>query len=112
MSACTSGAKDYIERTYETKLPKGLEVLWHHVNDNLGGYEHEEWFLVRIPDGSLAENEAFHCSCMGYEGQWHPTPTSLVYLLSDHFGAAGMNAEDKAEFRAWLSGQTWGKGES
>jgi hypothetical protein len=49
---------------------------------------------------------------MGYEGQWHPRPTSLVYLLSDHFGAAGMNAEDKAEFRAWLSGQTWGKGES
>ena len=48
-------------------------------------YDEGEWYLVRMPDGELRENEAAHCSCYGFEGQWRPSHTSLKYLLSEHF---------------------------
>jgi len=53
------------------------------------GYEGRCWFLLqsRLNPGSLFEVHGSHCSCMGYENQFAPSPTSIAYLKSHHFSA-------------------------
>ena len=54
--------------------------------DEQNGYEGSAWGLLREKStGKLFEISGSHCSCHGYEGQWSPTPTSVVYLTSEHF---------------------------
>lgn len=37
------------------------------------GCDSSAFFLVRLSDGSLAQVNASHCSCYGFEGQWDET---------------------------------------
>lgn len=56
-----------------------------------GGYEEWSFFLLREKEtGKLFENNASHCSCFGFEGQFAPVETSLTYLKSDNFYATGI----------------------
>jgi hypothetical protein len=47
-------------------------------------YEEDEMFLFE-QGGKYYINEAGHCSCYGFEGQWSPSEVTEEYLLSEHF---------------------------
>lgn len=50
------------------------------------GCDSSAWFLLRDREsGALFEVHGSHCSCMGFEGQWKPEPTTREYLKSDKF---------------------------
>jgi hypothetical protein len=52
-------------------------------------YEGSAWILLRERStGKLFEVSGGHCSCMGYEGQFEPAPSSETYLLSDNFNVS------------------------
>jgi len=58
------------------------------------GYEGYSFFLLKDKEtGQLFENSASHCSCHGFEEQWEPKPTSMEYLMSEHFHAYGVSKE-------------------
>ncbi len=80
----------------------GLHVIagsWDNAD-----YDESAWVLLRNPDGKLFEVSGSHCSCHGFEDQFDPAPTTLKYLLSDHFHASSIDTED---FQAWLRQQEW-----
>lgn len=86
--------KNYAAKPEELK---DIEILVA-VNGDYG-WEESSWFLLR-KNGVLMENHASHCSCMGYEGQWTPEPTTLEYLMSDKFSFSP--SEYNEEVKSWL----------
>lgn len=54
----------------------------------LNSYDYEEdsyFLLLHKSTGKLFENFGSHCSCYGFEGQFEPEETSVVYLMSDNY---------------------------
>lgn len=65
--------------------------------------DEKSWFLLRKrTSGILYENDSFHCSYYGFEGQWKPVVSSLAYLQSDKFGVSVYNAEVMAQIKDYI----------
>jgi hypothetical protein len=87
----------------EWTVPKdeleAVDILW--ASGNLGDYEEWSWFLIRNKEtGELFEVSGSHCSCYGFEDQWKPAPTTVKYLLSNHFYGSSVSKE---KFQEWAA---------
>jgi hypothetical protein len=87
--------KSHIVSNYyvEAALVNKYDILCAYEDDD-GGYGEYSFFLLRDKEtGKLFENHAAHCSCQGFEEQFDPKESSLVYLRSDHFHADGVSQD-------------------
>jgi hypothetical protein len=91
-----------IAREYEVDPAAlaGLSIL--AAAADCAGYEEGHWFLLRRSDGALLENDAGHCSCYGFEGQWSPTETSVPALLARKTITHNVPSGDAAKIRAFI----------
>jgi len=59
-------------------------------------YEGSAYFLLEHQEtGALFEVTGSHCSCMGFEDQWEPTPTTVEYLCSKHYSYGNKHSDMK-----------------
>lgn len=59
-------------------------------------YEGQSFILLKDKEtGELFENHGSHCSCYGFEGQFDPKKTEMIYLLSEHFSCYSFGNEKK-----------------
>jgi hypothetical protein len=81
-----SAIKKHIVEQYsasEEEL-KDVEILIAYESVGDYGCDSSSWFLFR-KGGKLYENHGNHCSCYGFEDQWHPEETTVEYLKSNKF---------------------------
>lgn len=86
--------KQYVVEVYmaDSNLVNKFDILL--ACENSYDYEEDSFFLLREKEtGAFFENHASHCSCAGFEDQFKPQETSLVYLRSDNFYAGGISKD-------------------
>lgn len=69
--------REDLETYFQIELADDVEILFASYEEE--GYEGRAFVLFRQQD-MLFEVNAYHCSCMGLEGQWDPEETSPAAL--------------------------------
>lgn len=84
----------------------GAEILVAYESVGSWGCDSASFFLARN-DGKLYENNASHCSCFGFEGQWEPEEAVLEAMEKrDYFSMGGYDNEsdaNQASIKAYIS---------
>lgn len=57
---------------------RGSEVIIARIDTD--GYEETAFVLFQMPNGTLFEVNASHCSCYDFEGDWQPEATTWAAL--------------------------------
>jgi hypothetical protein len=74
-------AIEKIVNDYEVEKEKVQKFELVVIFQNYGDYDGNSWFLLKDKEtGKLFENCGGHCSCYGFEGQFHPEETSITAL--------------------------------
>lgn len=86
---------------------KGFKLLIAYESVGSWGCDSSAWFLLR-KGKQLFEVSGSHCSCMGFEDQFSPEPTTKQYLKSDNFsfcrGGYDSNPDGNlAAIKKWIS---------
>jgi hypothetical protein len=64
------------------------------------GYD-ESSFVVYMSKGKLMVNNASHCSCYGFEGQWNPSETTWFQLFKERHEFNSYSTEPTVAQNAW-----------
>jgi hypothetical protein len=84
-----------------TQLPAGWRILY--AGYECESYEGDAFVLLRDAEGNLYSVSGSHCSCMGLENQWDPSPDSwanIERLATNGYGAARAVAQHVLKARA------------
>ena len=79
----------HICEEYETDFVNVAKYEFLIAYESVGdwGCDSTSFFLMKDKEtGKLYENHGSHCSCYGFEGQFEPEETSVIYLQSSYFG--------------------------
>jgi len=93
-------------------LLKDFKILVAYESVGSWGCDSSAWYLLRHKKTKeLYEVHGSHCSCNGFEGQFEPEKTTLIYLKSDkfYFSTGGYDDDDKKHIAAvkhFISGMT------
>jgi hypothetical protein len=79
-------------------LLKDFEIIIAYESVGSWGCDSSAWYLLRHKKTKkLYEVHGSHCSCNGFEGQFEPEETTLIYLKSSnfYFSTGGYDNDDE-----------------